>query len=45
MTVALLGEADGRAAAREVLTRLEAAPPAKVDPQDVDAMRKQFLLC
>lgn len=44
MTVALLGEDDGRAAAREVLTRLEAAPPVKVDPQDVDALRKQFLV-
>lgn len=44
MTVALLGEADGRAAAREVLTRLEAAPPAKVDPQDVEVLRKQFLV-
>lgn len=44
MTVALLGEADGRAAAREVLTRLEAAPPAKVDPRDVDVLRKQFLV-
>lgn len=45
MTVALLGEAEGRAAAREVLTRLEAAPPAKVDPQDIGVLRKQFLLC
>ena len=44
MTVALLGEADGRAAAREVLTRLEAAPPAKVDPQDVAVLREQFLV-
>eukprot|EP00903_Cladosiphon_okamuranus_P005495 g5477.t2 len=44
MTVALLGEADGRAAAREVLTRLETAPPAKVDPQDVEVLRKQFLV-
>eukprot|EP00752_Nemacystus_decipiens_P011197 g9950.t1 len=44
MTVALLGEADGRAAAREVLARLEAAPPTKVDPRDVDALRKQFLV-
>ena len=44
MTVALLGEADGRAAAREVLTRLERAPPAKVDPRDVDVLRKQFLV-
>lgn len=45
MTIALLGETEGRAAAREVLKRLEAAPPAKVDPQDVNALRKQFLLC
>lgn len=45
MTIALLGEMEGRAAAREVLKRLEAAPLAKVDPQDVDALRKQFLLC
>lgn len=44
MTVALLGEADGRAAAREVLKRLEAAPPAKVDPRDVDVLRRQFLV-
>ncbi|CAM9255617.1 unnamed protein product [Ectocarpus fasciculatus] len=42
MTVALLGEEDGRAAAREVLRRLEAAPLTKVDPKDVDALRKQF---
>lgn len=45
MTVALLGEDDGRAATREVLTRLEAAPSAKVDPQIVGALRKQFLVC
>lgn len=44
VTVALLGEADGRAAAREVLARLEAAPAAKVDPQDVVDLRKHFLL-
>lgn len=44
MTIALLGEAEGRAAAREVLTQLEAAPRAKVDPSDVDALKKQFLL-
>ncbi|CAM9307352.1 unnamed protein product [Ectocarpus sp. 6 AP-2014] len=42
MTVALLGEEDGRAAAREVLRRLEAASPTKVDPKDVDVLRKQF---
>ncbi|CAM9932977.1 unnamed protein product, partial [Ectocarpus sp. 4 AP-2014] len=42
MTVALLGEEDGRAAAREVLRRLEAAPPTKVDQKDVDVLRKQF---
>lgn len=45
MTVALLGETDGPAAVREVLTRLEAAPPSKVDPQEIDAMRKTYLLC
>ena len=44
MTVALLGETDGRAAAREVLTRLETAPPAKVDPQEIGVMKKTFLV-
>lgn len=44
MTVALLEEADGRAAVREILNRLEAAPSAKVDPNDIQALRKQFLL-
>lgn len=45
MTVALLGEEDGRAAAREVLRRLEASPPTKVDPKDVHGLRKQFSCC
>ncbi|CAM9280418.1 unnamed protein product [Scytosiphon promiscuus] len=44
MTVALLGEADGRAAVREILCRLEKAPSAKVDPNDIRALREQYLL-
>ncbi len=45
MTIALLGETDGHAAVREVLTRLETAPPSKVNPQEIGVMRKTYLLC
>lgn len=43
MTVALLGEGSGRAASRELLVRLEAAPSSKVNPEDVEALRKLYL--
>ena len=45
MTVALLGEEDGRAAARELLTRLEETPSVKVEPGVISALRGQYLLC
>ena len=45
MTVALLGEEDGRAAARELLARLEETPSVKVEPGVIDGLRGQYLLC
>ena len=45
MTVALLGEEDGRAAMRELLVRLEATPSVKVEPEVFGALREQYLLC
>ncbi|CAM9815051.1 unnamed protein product, partial [Laminaria digitata] len=45
MTVALLGEEDGRAAARELLARLEETPSVKVEPGVIDSLRGQYLLC
>lgn len=42
MTVSLLGEGDGRGATRELLARLEAA--ATAEPEDLEALRKQYLL-
>lgn len=45
MTVALLGEEDGRAAARELLGRLEETPSVKVEPGVIDSLRGQYLLC
>lgn len=44
MTVALLGEGRGREATRELLMRLEGAPPKKVDPSEVETLRKLYLL-
>ena len=44
MTVALLGEGPGRAASRELLVRLESAPPEKVDPLEVETLRKMYLV-
>lgn len=45
MTVALLGEGDGRAAVRELLVRLEASPSAKTELEEVEALRKLYALC
>lgn len=45
MTVALLGEKDGRSAARELFARLEETPSVKAEPGMIDALREQYLLC
>lgn len=44
MTVALLGEGPGRKATRELLVRLERVPPEKVDPSEVETLKKLYLL-
>lgn len=43
MTLALLGEGGGRTAVRKLLLRLEVAPSAKVDSEDVQALTNIYL--